>query len=77
MLDTLAEVLFVSGDESRAVDVIDEAIVLTGGEEYFREQRLRFTGARGKDDRPAPPSLPWSFRRQLRERFETAPGLEI
>ena len=77
VLDTLAEVLFVSGDESRAVDVIDEAILLTGGEEYFREQRRRVTGVRGRDDRPAPPSLPWSFRRQLRERFETAPGLEI
>ncbi len=77
VLDTLAETLFVSGDGTGAVDVIDEAILLTGGEEYFREQRRRFTGERERDDRPAPPSLPWSLRQQLRERFESPPGLSI
>jgi rhomboid protease GluP len=56
VLDTLAEVLFVAGDDSGAIAVIDEAITLAGGEEYFREQRRRFTGERALDDRPAPPT---------------------
>ena len=63
ILDTLAEVLFARGDETAAIDVIDEAIHLTGGETYFREQRRRFTGERDSADRPDPPTLPWSFRK--------------
>ncbi len=57
VLDTLAEVLFVAGDDEGAVAVIDEAIVLAGSEVYFREQRRRFTGQRAADDRPDPPTL--------------------
>jgi len=54
-LDTLAEVLFVSGDVAGAVMLIDEAIELSGGARYFVEQRRRFIGERAPDDRPAPP----------------------
>jgi len=56
VLDTLAEVLFVAGDDQGAVSVIDEAILLAGSEVYFREQRRRFTGERAADDRPDPPT---------------------
>lgn len=56
VLDTLAEVLFLSGDDQAAVSVIDEAITLASGEIYFREQRRRFTGERAADDRPDPPT---------------------
>ncbi len=56
ILDTLAEVLFVAGDDQGAVAVIDEAIQLAQGETYFREQRRRFTGERAAGDRPDPPS---------------------
>lgn len=56
VLDTLAEVLFVAGDDRGAVAVIDEAIVLAGSEVYFREQRRRFIGERAADDRPDPPA---------------------
>jgi membrane associated rhomboid family serine protease len=56
VLDTLAEVLFVSGRPNDALGVIDEAILLTGGEIYFHEQRRRFTGERAADDRPDPPT---------------------
>ena len=57
VLDTLAEVLFVAGDDYGAVSVIDEAILLAGSEVYFREQRRRFTGERAADDRPDPPTM--------------------
>ena len=56
VLDTLAEVLFIAGNEQAAVAVIDEAIFLVGAEVYFREQRRRFTGERAADDRPDPPT---------------------
>jgi len=56
ILDTLAEVLFVAGDDEGAVSVIDEAIQLAQGEVYFQEQRRRFTGERAADDRPDPPT---------------------
>jgi len=67
-LDTLAEVLFVAGDRESALEVIDEAILLNVGEDYYREQRRRFTGERAADDRPDPPRLPWSLRKRLEER---------
>ena len=73
ILDTLAEVLFTMGDGPGAVAAIDQAIVLTGGESYFVEQRRRFTGERAVDDRPPPPVLPWQLRRQIAERFFGAP----
>jgi membrane associated rhomboid family serine protease len=62
LLDTLAEVLFVAGDIHGAIEIIDEAIVISEGEVYFWEQRRRFTGERSADDRPAPPILPWGLR---------------
>jgi hypothetical protein len=62
LLDTLAEVLFVSGDVAGAVMVIDEAIELSGGERYFVEQRRRFVGERDPDDRPEPPTAPFGER---------------
>jgi rhomboid protease GluP len=79
ILDTLAEVLFTAGDRSGAIQVIDEALVLTAGERYFREQRRRFTGERAADDRPTPPPFPWSIRKQLIERFHRGfgPGVSI
>ena len=55
VLDTLAEALFQSGDRLGAILTIDEAIELVPYERYFIEQRRRFTGERGKDDRPEPP----------------------
>jgi hypothetical protein len=58
LLDTLAEVLFASGDIYGALEVIDEAIDIAREEPYFREQRRRFTGERSADDRPPPPSRP-------------------
>ena len=60
ILDTLAEVLFVSGRPDEAVAVIDEAIALAPEVPYFREQRRRFTGERDADDRPEPPDQPWA-----------------
>jgi hypothetical protein len=55
LLDTLAEILFQLGDDFEAVDLIDEAILLSPAEPYFREQRRRFLGERDPDDRPEPP----------------------
>lgn len=60
-LDTLAEVLFVQGERERALSVIDEAITLAPGVEYFLEQRRRFQGERARDDRPVPYRHPWPF----------------
>ena len=54
--------LFVAGDISGALAVIDEAIDVSRGERYFEEQRRRFTGERSAEDRPAPPGLPWYLR---------------
>lgn len=72
VLDTLAEALFVAGERADALAVIDEAIALSDGEEYFVEQRRRFRGQRARDDRPEPPDLPWRLRR--RERGLLVPG---
>jgi membrane associated rhomboid family serine protease len=59
LLDTLAEVYFQLGRAPDALAVIDEAITLAPGVEYFEQQRLRFLGERAADDRPeAPEALP-------------------
>jgi hypothetical protein len=58
VLDTLAEVQFAAGDATAAVATIDEAIALAPHEDYFEEQRRRFTGERAADDRPEPPEGP-------------------
>ncbi|HYB12027.1 MAG TPA: rhomboid family intramembrane serine protease [Myxococcota bacterium] len=55
LLDTLAESQFAAGRADEAVQTIDEAIALRPEQPYFTEQRRRFTGERGRDDRPAPP----------------------
>ena len=55
VLDTLAEALFQQGDRLGALLTIDEAIRLAPSESYFIEQRRRFSGERGRDDRPPPP----------------------
>jgi membrane associated rhomboid family serine protease len=61
ILDTLAEVQFQRGDAGRALVIIDEAIAREPDQVYYREQRRRFLGERGRDDRPDPPApaLPW------------------
>jgi membrane associated rhomboid family serine protease len=55
-LDTLAEVYFQLGRSDDAVRIIDQAIALAPGVDYFVEQRRRFLGERDADDRPEPPS---------------------
>ncbi|MFP6654167.1 MAG: rhomboid family intramembrane serine protease [Myxococcota bacterium] len=55
ILDTLAETLFQQGDFLGALLTIEEAIRLMPNESYFIEQRRRFIGERGQDDRPPPP----------------------
>lgn len=55
ILDTLAEVYFQSGRTDEALVTIDAAIALAPDEEYYREQRRRFTGERDPEDRPAEP----------------------
>ena len=63
ILDTLAEVQFQLGHPERALVTIDEAIARAPDEDedYYREQRRRFLGERGRDDRPPPPTpaFPW------------------
>jgi len=61
ILDTLAEVQFQLGHPERALVIIDEAIAREPDEAYYREQRRRFLGERGRDDRPDPPlpAPPW------------------
>ncbi len=61
ILDTLAEVQFQLGHSERAIVIIDEAIERRPEEAYYREQRRRFLGERGRNDRPDPPAppLPW------------------
>jgi hypothetical protein len=76
VLDTLAEVLFVRGDRDAALRVIDQAIRLTRGEDYYIQQRRRFTGERAVDDRPPPP-LPWNLRPREREPESGPPGILI
>ena len=60
--DTLAEVQFQLGHPERALVIIDEAIAREPDQAYYREQRRRFLGERGRDDRPdAPlPDSPWN-----------------
>jgi len=78
ILDTLAEVLFARGDVAGALQAIDEAIGLTRGEDYYVEQRLRFTGERARDDRPPAPLIPWPLRERLLEQEEfEEPGIVI
>ena len=62
ILDTLAEVQFQRGHPEQALEIIDEAIARRPDEDYYREQRRRFTGERARDDRPDPPApeLPWA-----------------
>ena len=55
ILDTLAEVQFQLGHPESALAIIDEAIEREPDETYYREQRRRFLGERGRDDRPDPP----------------------
>ncbi len=55
LLDTLAEVSFLLGRGQEALGIIEEAILLSPLEPYFREQRRRFLGERDRDDRPPPP----------------------
>jgi membrane associated rhomboid family serine protease len=52
ILDTLAEVQFGLGRDADAISTIDEAIALEPDDNYYREQRRRFTGERSRDDRP-------------------------
>ena len=54
---------FALGEADRALLAIDEALALSPWEEYYREQRRRFMGARDADDRPSPPiRIPvWQF----------------
>ena len=62
ILDTLAEVQFQLGHPESALAIIDEAIAREPDESYYREQRRRFLGERGRDDRPDPPlpDSPWA-----------------
>ena len=65
ILDTLAEVQFQLGRAEQAVLTIDLAIERAPNESHFHyyiEQRRRFTGERGANDRPDDPifSVPWS-----------------
>jgi membrane associated rhomboid family serine protease len=70
ILDTLAEVQFGLGLNVQAISTIDEAIALDP-DDYYREQRRRFTGERARDDRPeySPP--------MFRDPNETRPPIEI
>jgi len=75
VLDTLAEVLFQLGRKDEAVSTIDEAIERAPGQDYYVQQRRRFTGERAPDDRPDPP-LPWSPAPQPDEP-EPEPGVTV
>ena len=57
ILDTLAEVHFQLGQPDLAIEAIDRAIDREPGEDYYVEQRRRFTGERDPDDRPPDPAL--------------------
>jgi hypothetical protein len=71
ILDTLAEVQFGLGRDADAIHTIDEAIALEPDDDYYREQRRRFTGERARDDRPE--YIPPMFR----DPNETHPPVEI
>ena len=77
ILDTLAEVLFVAGDDQGAISIIDEAIQLADGEVYFHEQRRRFLGERARDDRPDPPTHWVVPVPETDDVFPHDPGIEI
>lgn len=80
ILDTLAEVQYVVGDQAAALRTIDEAISLSVGEPYFVEQRRRFLGERDWNDRPAPPVMPWFLRDPNQSEVGTPlaePGIEV
>jgi len=78
ILDTLAEVQFQLGKLEDALRTIDEAIAQAPGEDYFREQRRRFTGERDIDDRPASPLPSWFPQQPPEEQpLYTDPGLSI
>ena len=77
ILDTLAEVQYVVGDQPAALRTIDEAISLAIGEPYFVEQRRRFLGEREWNDRPAPPQMPWFLRDPDATRPGAEPGIEV
>jgi membrane associated rhomboid family serine protease len=70
ILDTLAEVQFGLGRDAEAIHTIDEAIALDPDDDYYREQRRRFTGERARDDRPE--YIPPMFR----DRKEVDPPVE-
>jgi membrane associated rhomboid family serine protease len=61
ILDTLAEVNFVLGNQDAALAAIGEAIALAPFDTYYQEQRRRYTGERAADDRPDPPMLGFSM----------------
>ena len=78
ILDTLAEVQYVAGDHLAAIHTIEEAISIAVGEEYFIEQRRRFTGERDWEDRPSSPGMPWFFRNPGRaSEIQLEPGIEV
>jgi hypothetical protein len=52
ILDTLAELQFLTGEPEAAVATIEEAMALAPQEPYYAEQRRRFLGERS--DRPDP-----------------------
>ena len=72
ILDTLAEVHFVLGNQASALAAIDEAIALAPFDTYYQEQRRRFTGERAADDRPEPPMLGFAIPRTIQVIFESA-----
>jgi membrane associated rhomboid family serine protease len=73
ILDTLAEALFQTGNRIGALLTIDEAIRLMPNEDYFMEQRRRFTGERPADDRPPPPGSESNDAPPFDEEFELRP----
>jgi membrane associated rhomboid family serine protease len=58
ILDTLAEVHFLSGHGERARELALAAIALAPDEPYYREQLRRFEGVRAPHDRPSDPRQP-------------------
>ena len=79
ILDTLAEVQFQLGHPERALVIIDEAIAQEPDEAYYREQRRRFLGERGRDDRPDPPQspAPWDAPPERDAPAPSNPGITV
>ena len=46
LLDTLADLLFASGDVSGALTALEKAIALSPDNTYYQEKKLRFLAAR-------------------------------